>query len=306
MKNTKYHIIFIIVIVALFTNNLYNENNLYKNIEKAEELKDYNSLEDKLSYITGKIDCSSLVSDNEYLNNFKPAILKKTVEIYRHDTTSIRPHIIEEKWKTYYSPREIDLVPKGNKKNEDFGIFYFYPDTCKINNIEIPINKFVANNYTTIQFPNSQLDTKENSYYLYFGNKDINNPEIGDVRIKYEVYLGNKKSTILLNNNKYLRFEDMSKINSIYTDNILKTIYNGTKDDLLKDLKSNEKLMKFLINILLAIILFIPLFEFFIVLFNKKYHFNKFISLSLITILSAFFSYIILIFILFITNFISL
>ncbi len=116
MKNTKYHIIFIIVIVALFTNNLYNENNLYKNIEKAEELKDYNSLEDKLSYITGKIDCSSLVSDNEYLNNFKTAILKKTVEIYRHDTTGIRPHIIEEKWKTYYSPREIDLVPKGNKK----------------------------------------------------------------------------------------------------------------------------------------------------------------------------------------------
>ncbi len=55
----------------------------------------------------------------------------------------------------------------------------------------------------------------------------------------------------------------MSKINSIYTDNILKTIYNGTKDDLLKDLKRNEKLMKFLINILLAIILFIPLFEFF-------------------------------------------
>jgi hypothetical protein len=34
----------------------------------------------------------------------------------------------------------------------------------------------------------------------------------------------------------------LSKINSIYTDNILKTIYNGTKDDLLKDLKRNEKL----------------------------------------------------------------
>lgn len=298
--------IFIIVIVALFINNLYNEDSLYRNIEKAEELKGYGSLEDKLSYITGKIECNSLVSDNEYVNNFNGAILKKTVQIYRYDTTGIRPHRIEEKWKTHYSPRETDLTPKANKKNEDFGIFYFYPNVCKINNIEIPINRFIANSYSTIQFPNSQLDTKENTYYLYFGNKDINNPEIGDVRIKYEVYQVGTQSTILLNNNKNLRFENILQVNSIYQSDIFYTIYNGSKDNVLKSLKSNEKVIKIVINMVLMIIFSIALSLFLVNFFIKKYNIKKSTSIILGVISLIIFPILIIKFILFVIEFIYL
>ncbi|MBL3520118.1 hypothetical protein H0A43_06495 [Arcobacter lanthieri] len=273
MQINKYHIIFVIVIVALFINNLYNEDSLYKNIENAEELKDYNSLEDKLSYITGKIECNSLVSDNEYVNNFKGiVILKKTVQIYethkikQSDTFMDRK---EKRWSSYYLTQE-KITPKSNKKSEDIGVFYFYPSSCKINDIEIPINKFVANSYSTIQFPNSQIDNKENTSYFYFGNKDVNNPEIGDIRIRYQVYQVGEETTILLNNNKNLRFENMPQINSIYTDNILKTIYKGTKEELLIDLKHKRKFMKFLINTILIIIFFGNLLVYLGSLFYKK------------------------------------
>lgn len=274
--------IFIPIVIALLVNNFMTDESLRNKIINSSAYKEINKNQKKeLLHITDILTVEGTISDNENIYDLKNiAILRKTVEMYSWVKKHIGTRYSQEKeWKTYVpeltTNRYNNPVPK-----KKLGIFYYYPKSVHLGDINISIEHFKVDKYTNGKLKNSQRDKHDNYSYLYYGDTDLNNPRIGNIRIKYDVFESNKQSTIFVTFNEKIKFKN-DTLQSLYGKDVFFTLFRGDINNVYNSFVEEESSWKFMINcFLLLILLFFIIkgfiFTFYIMIYTKmKTSFKK-------------------------------
>ena len=278
LKKNIYLIILIFLILSFILNNLYTDKYIYQNILNSKEYNPSEYYQDNtIVRISGEIKSEGEILVDKYLPKLKDiVILKKTVEMYSWKYIRTKHSSYEKRWSTTYSDNSNFIKMYQNPQPiHELGIFYFYPKIIKLKNIVLTSRNLTANSYSNIKLNNFQKENENNAYYLYIGDSNINEPKIGDIRIKYEVYLSKTPTTILsIVKNNELNFDDNELLYSFYTRKIHNVIFNGNVNNLLHELMKNEINIKKIINVFLSFLLFIPIFKYIIIFFNYFLNLN--------------------------------
>jgi hypothetical protein len=269
-----YFYLFVLLILAIVGNNLLSENRLHNEILKSKAYNEKASYtKNDLIHITDKIKVYGEITDEESaLSLTNIVVLRKKIEMFSWVRKYINKHTTYEKsWEVHYIEKPSLLTNNYNNPwpRKKLGIFYYYPDSIYLGNFKIPQKNFDADSFINVKFTNSQI-SKENGYnYIYYGKSDLNNPRIGDIRIRYDVYKANQKTTIFITYDNKIKFEnDIYK--SIYNKDLFLTFLKGDINDVYNSFIINELKWKFLIKILLSVLLFITVFKMIIVIFNMN------------------------------------
>ncbi|WP_321471340.1 hypothetical protein [Halarcobacter sp.] len=270
-----YFYLFILIVILLIVNKITSDDELYNKILNSSSYVQSSSYnKNSLIYITDTIKVKGNITDEDNIYNLNDAVLlRKKVEMYSWVRKFINKHISYEKsWETQFSEKPSLLTDNYNNPwpRKKLGVFYYYPDSIYLSNIKIPTIKFKADKYINVQLKNSQLNKNDGLYYLYFGKSNLNTPQVGDIRIRYELYKANQKTTIFFTySDGNINFQD-EIVKSIYNKNLFLTFFRGDKKDVLNSFLDNELKWKSLLQLLLSYSLFIPVFKMLIVIFNMN------------------------------------
>jgi len=257
IKDKINFLIFIPIIIGLLINNFYTQNSIYKEIKnsKAYENTSKQAQKNQLFHITDIIKVKGKVSDNENIFGLKDVvILKKTVEMYSwvKKNKKFRYEHIKE-WNSYVPELTTNRYYNPYPKKE-LGIFYYYPKYVKIGDLEIPIKNFKADKYKKGILNKSQQDNSNGNYYIYYGNNNLNNPQVGDIRIKYDVFEANKKTTLFFTFDNQIIFKNYT-LKSFYGKELFLRLFEGDINSVYSSFSEEESQWKFIINWILAFIL---------------------------------------------------
>ncbi len=242
--------------VVLFNNE--GKTDMSKVGKKAVDLKSEsldNSADGKLVNVTGKIDTQEVLSDDLFVVADKYIVINRIVETYswkEESTTETDSNDVETTTYTYKKD--------WNEKVANSSSFYEQAGhsnpTPKYENLRKTVNKAQIGVYD-IEIPNIKLPNLKdlklsqekilpnieaklvNDQYLFVslnGMTDINNPEIGDTRISYKVFMPDTSVTV------FGKLEGKNITNYVdNNNNQLFRIFDGNKDTALKTMHSEYK-----------------------------------------------------------------
>jgi hypothetical protein len=259
-------LLFSIISLAIFFNELESLSKTSKLLQSAQEYQDKKQYPDNtLVYITDKLYSQNNFFDDQYIEIPKETlILKKTVEMY---SWSIRKHYkhskeYEKKWLHYYYDTS-NFFDYGIHQNpvpeQSLGIFYSYPLKVFFHDIEVSLKDFKFNQFKTLNQGNS---------YIYFGNSNLNNPQLGDIRIKYETFDNNTTVTIfaIIKNKLSINAEkqqvlDIPKNETFSLDEPLFHIFfKGTIENAQDFIIDNEQSTQYFIREILIFLYIFPIY----------------------------------------------
>lgn len=262
---------------------LMNRNSLNNKVVDVKSTivdKDNN---DKLVFMNGYLIIDNDLEDKDFNVKVRTSKLERIVEIYQYKETKEddetysyetdwytelidssefknseykNPSDIKYKSKTYYNDVSLGAFKLNNKEIDDLGLNSRYLDLD---------SEFASKNGFNIS----------NEYYTT--SKDIDFPEVGDIRISFRYNNSNSASVIAKQNNN--TFEDYELSNTL-----INKIYNKklTKDEVIEDIYP-LKIVFNIVVIVISIILSIVGFK----LINKKFISSINLSLFIITVMFA-------------------
>ena len=265
-----YFYAFIFIIIGMIINEVSSETSLHKSIKTSKQYQVGNKYkENSLVHLTDIVTSQGTVGDNEFIFKQKDIIiLKKTVEMYQWEFRSRGKNPrFEKHWEPIYINTNHKIY-KNPQKNRALGVFYYYPKSIYIGKIQLPMQNFKADSYIQFQLKDSVKD-EWSRQYIYLGGGTINNPDIGDIRIRYQGYEANQVSTLfaILSNNELL-FKNDRDYTSFYGTNLFQTLYKDNVDSVINSYIKNENSFKGLFNSILSLILFITILKFTIIISN--------------------------------------
>ncbi|MFC1599556.1 TMEM43 family protein [Patescibacteria group bacterium] len=162
-------------------------------------------------YVTGEFKSDELLSDGLYLDEGEYLVIDRTVEMFAWVETV---ETDEDDFKYYdYDKQWVDEVPDSSKFDDDR--YFENPEkpernlkeevnTATVGGYEVDLNKLRLpslsplelsdNNVTLYEF--EELQSDENYDYIFDGNGTFEEPEVGDVRIKFSVLEPYNKVTV--------------------------------------------------------------------------------------------------------------
>lgn len=175
----------------------------------ADTVNQDQSLQDKLISATGKLTTTGAISDDLFLNAKDYIALERTVEAYawveeeeKQDNANIMIYGYKQEW--------VEDVPSSQKFNQSIGHeniektianasvkntnAFLGVYALNIENVTLPdLSTLFLNEEKIILEDNAVLASDK---YIYIGHGNINNPQIGDMRICYSVLESNQTATI--------------------------------------------------------------------------------------------------------------
>lgn len=265
---------------------LMNRNSLNnKTVEVKSTIVDKNN-NDKLVFMTGNLIINKDLKDDEFNVSVRTSKLERIVEVYQYNESNegdIGAYSYEMNWYTELIDSS-KFVNEGfdNPKSMKYESKSFYNDTnlgaFKLSNKEID-NLGVKSRYLDLD---SEF-AKENGFNIdgeyYTTSKDIDNPEIGDIRISFKY---NSSSFVsIIAKQKDNSFEDYK-----LDDLLINKIYNEklSKEEAVKEIYPLKIVLNIII-VVIALILSIVGFKF----INKNI--NNGISLCVFMITVMFITY---------------
>lgn len=286
-----YFYAFIFIIIGMVVNEISTETDLHKSIKTSKQYQvDNEYKENSLIHLTDIVTSQGTIGDNEYIFDLKEIIiLKKTVEMYQWKYRYRGQH--QSRYEKDWYPTYINTNHKvytNPKTNRTLGVFYYYPKSVHIGNVELPIQNFKADSYIQFQLKDSVKDER-NRQYIFLGGGTINSPDIGDIRIRYQGYESNQMSTVFaISSKNKLLFKDNQQYTSFYGTSLFQTLYKGNIDSVIASYIKKENSFKDIFNSILSIILFFTIIKFTIVINNMimpegiKSNIKKYVILFLV------------------------
>jgi len=277
-KNAKFFYLILFITLSFIVNHLAHEVNLQKVIKASFQYHPNNTYrENSLVHITDTITSTGFVNDNGYISNLDNIIvLKKTVEMYLWTSHFNKSGPSYHKgWEyTYTDSNDFSFLNsqlyKNPKQTKKLGTFFYYPSSVKLGEIEIPIHSFQADKYTQVKL-NISIKNKRNLFYIFLGKGTLTEPSLGDIRIRYQVYQSNQLTTIFGTIvNQKISFSDNNNLTSFFGKKVFQRVYKGSIDNVITSFIKNEEGWKVIINYLLAIFMFFPIFKLVIVSYNMS------------------------------------
>lgn len=162
-------------------------------------------------YVTGELKSDELLGDGLYLNEGEYLIVDRTVEMYAW-TESIETDDNDVKYYEY-NTEWLDEVPDSREFNEER--YHENPEkpernlreevnTATVGGYEVDLNKLrlptlepltLTEDRVTL-YNYEELQSDENYDYIFDGYGTFEEPEIGDIRIKFSVLKPDKKVTV--------------------------------------------------------------------------------------------------------------
>jgi hypothetical protein len=205
-------ILFIAALVVIFWNEGrldYSELASTATEINADTVSQDQTLQDKLVSATGKLTTTGTISDDLFLNAQDYIALERTVEAYawveqeeEQGNTNIKVYSYKQEW--------VEEVPNSKKFDEPIGhenkektianasakntATFLGAYSLNIENVTLP-------NLTPLSLNEEKVTLKDDAIlasdkYIYLGQGNINNPQIGDMRISYSVLENNQTATI--------------------------------------------------------------------------------------------------------------
>ncbi len=264
---------------------LMNRDNLNNEINEVKSTMVDKNNNDKLIFMNGYLILNKDLEDKEFNVSVRTSKLERVVEIYQYKETKEddETYSYETDWyseiidssefkndgfdnpssmkyenKTYYNDTYLGAFKLDDKEIDELGLYSRYLDLD---------SEFASKNGFNIS----------NEYYTT--SKDIDFPEVGDIRISFRYNSSSSVSVIAKQNNDTL---SEYKLNDL----LIKKIYNGklSKDEVIKDIYPLSLVLNILV-IVASIIFSIVGFK----ILNIKIIYSFILSLFIITVM--FFKY---------------
>ena len=231
----------------------------------SDEINTIQWYEGKLVSVTGELEADKEFGD-KYLDPANFIILRRIVEMYswNEEGQSSENYEYSKKWaefpedsglfqnQQYQNPiKKIDSAEKI-AKDAHIGVY------------KIDVEKAMLPALQTIQLDQDVIiitpDMRYQEGYIYLGSKNVNDPEIGDLRISYEgIYDGEIVTAFgKLKDDQIISYTD----NTTEVENPLYRIYSGTRQQALREMKSENLAYVWTFRIISFIILWIAVYLF--------------------------------------------
>ena len=232
---------------------LMNRDNLNNEINEVKSTIVDKNNNDKLIFMNGYLILNKDLEDKEFNVSVRTSKLERVVEIYQYKETKE-----EDETYSYETDWYSEIIDSSEFKNDGF------------------------DNPSSMKYENSEFASKNGfnvSDEYYTTSKDIDFPEVGDIRISFRYNSSSSVSVIAKQNNDTL---SEYKLNDL----LIKKIYNGklSKDEVIKDIYPLSLVLNILV-IVASIILSIVGFK----ILNIKIIYSFILSLFIITVM--FFKY---------------
>ncbi|MBU0731993.1 TMEM43 family protein [Patescibacteria group bacterium] len=216
----------------------------------ADEINTIIWYEGKLVSVSGTME-SEKKFGGEYLRPDDFIVLQRTAEMYSYDSNG------ETSWQEF--PPDI---PENPKKSIDNYIKYAKDAHVGVYTIDVEhawmpsLEDYPLNEDNAILGKNMALKDG----YIYQGQQSVNNPEIGDMRLNYQGIEEGKMVTVFgkLNYDHIVSYED----DTVETYNQLFRVYNGTRQEALRTMKTENLAYVWTFRILSFILIWIGVYLF--------------------------------------------
>ena len=264
---------------------LMNRSNLNNKINEVKSTIVDKNNNDKLVFMNGYLILNKDLEDREFNVSVRTSKLERIVEVYKY-----KENREDDETYSYETDWYSELIDSNNFKNSEYknpsSIKYksktYYNDTYlgafKLNNKEI--NELGCNSrYLDLDSKFASKNGFKISNQYYTTSKDIDFPEVGDIRISFRYNNSNSASVIAKQSNNM--FEDYKLNNTL-----INKIYNEklTKEEVIDNIYP-LKIVLYVTMIVLSLMLSIVGFK----LINKK--FIDSINLSIFAITVMFITY---------------
>lgn len=264
---------------------LMNRDNLNNEINEVKSTMVDKNNNDKLIFMNGYLILNKDLEDKEFNVSVRTSKLERVVEIYQYKETKE-----EDETYSYETDWYSEIIDSSEFKNDGFdnpsSMKYenktYYNDTYlgafKLDDKEID-ELGLDSRYLDLDSEFASKNGFNVSDEYYTTSKDIDFPEVGDIRISFRYNSSSSVSVIAKQNNDTL---SEYKLNDL----LIKKIYNGklSKDEVIKDIYPLSLVLNILV-IVASIILSIVGFK----ILNIKIIYSFILSLFIITVM--FFKY---------------
>jgi len=197
-------VVFVLSFVVLF--NTEGRTDYSKVAKKAVSAAEATTDKD-FAYATGDLTTGGLLGDDLYLNEGDYVAINRDVEVYswvekvEEDENDVRYYVYETEWadepadsETFNERRGHDNYPKEIQNLNKVAA------VGMVGEYEIDLDKARLPGYTALK-PNDEnvyldMDSEISGEYIFNGYGTLQDPEIGDMRIKYSVVPVGDKATI--------------------------------------------------------------------------------------------------------------
>lgn len=264
---------------------LMNRDNLNNEINEVKSTMVDKNNNDKLIFMNGYLILNKDLEDKEFNVSVRTSKLERVVEIYQYKETKE-----EDETYSYETDWYSEIIDSSEFKNDGFdnpsSMKYenktYYNDTYlgafKLDDKEID-ELGLDSRYLDLDSEFASKNGFNVSDEYYTTSKDIDFPEVGDIRISFRYNSSSSVSVIAKQNNDTL---SEYKLNDL----LIKKIYNGklSKDEVIKDIYPLSLVLNILV-IVASIIFSIVGFK----ILNIKIIYSFILSLFIITVM--FFKY---------------
>lgn len=264
---------------------LMNRDNLNNEINEVKSTMVDKNNNDKLIFMNGYLILNKDLEDKEFNVSVRTSKLERVVEIYQYKETKE-----DDETYSYETDWYSEIIDSSEFKNDGFdnpsSMKYenktYYNDTYlgafKLDDKEID-ELGLDSRYLDLDSEFASKNGFNVSDEYYITSKDIDFPEVGDIRISFRYNSSSSVSVIAKQNNDTL---SEYKLNDL----LIKKIYNGklSKDEVIKDIYPLSLVLNILV-IVASIILSIVGFK----ILNIKIIYSFILSLFIITVM--FFKY---------------
>lgn len=234
---------------------LMNRSNLNNKINEVKSTIVDKNNNDKLVFMNGYLILNKDLEDREFNVSVRTSKLERIVEVYQY-----KENREDDETYSYETDWYSELIDSNNFKNSEYknpsSIKYkgktYYNDTYlgafKLNNKEI--NELGCNSrYLDLDSKFASKNGFKISNQYYTTSKDIDLPQIGDIRISFKYNSSSSVSILALQNNN--AFDDY-KLN----DMLIHKVYDKklTKNDIIKDIYP-LKIVLYIIIIVVSLLL---------------------------------------------------